>query len=739
MGTRNIGMIEKTRSTTEPVLLDFGTQKFRISNPEDKKWFLQAWAGYRKTGQEIRFLEKMGTLQGFESLLDQFAEYHAKLDQQAAAGGQGRQKYGQKYAQKPTQYDLVEDDGDNMSPRIARLTTQLRSRYPDARNNDEAMMFAVADTQRKSQEEINKLEKQADELEKDVKQDIENRISSLGQTKGRSGPALQQIKATTDKQQQIINKIIQIDQSQQQALDDLGATVSTTPNVVSTAPVSAATVAPAPAPAPVPQPSAQPSVEPNAFGQMANQLATKPVSPPPADVEPIDISTISRPRTTGADNVVPISSKRKKSKQLKLPLDAPAPSGERIQKVAEGLGNNSLAVLQQAKQNIEQQRAAEIDAWRQDFEKNTVQRAGQQLKQKFAPAPVAAPGEGYGALKTKLVSLNQAIQKQQYLDMLSAQAEKMGLLNEPGLRADIDTSMYARDGARDSYITLNKRLDTAVERVKARIAQRKAAYAKPKGVAEAENTAKVFHPQYVDVYFLDGPRRTPMLVNRKVPYNLIDRYLEVAIKKYNLQQSRFEFRNAEEENVAEGFNGEYDDEAGMANTNLHTIARAAEGLLNTIDDHENLPEWVQEKIAKVEGMMVTAWDYLKSQEEQGIDPRQELDELSPQTLASYVRKSNTDARNRLQQDPKKQFNKAQKRTAGIGQAIGKIRATMEPATKQQGVAENEKIAGRHDPEEFDAIVDRLKKLAAEGPRKTVWDPVKRVYKTVPVSQQPVKK
>jgi hypothetical protein len=42
--------------------------------------------------------------------------------------------------------------------------------------------------------------------------------------------------------------------------------------------------------------------------------------------------------------------------------------------------------------------------------------------------------------------------------------------------------------------------------------------------------------------------------------------------------------------------------------------------LDTIDDKENLPEWVQEKIAKVEGMMVTAWDYLLSQEEQGIDP-----------------------------------------------------------------------------------------------------------------------
>jgi len=44
------------------------------------------------------------------------------------------------------------------------------------------------------------------------------------------------------------------------------------------------------------------------------------------------------------------------------------------------------------------------------------------------------------------------------------------------------------------------------------------------------------------------------------------------------------------ESVAEEFNGEYNDEAGMAQDNLYTIAKAAQGLLDTIDDHDNLPE-----------------------------------------------------------------------------------------------------------------------------------------------------
>ena len=89
--------------------------------------------------------------------------------------------------------------------------------------------------------------------------------------------------------------------------------------------------------------------------------------------------------------------------------------------------------------------------------------------------------------------------------------------------------------------------------------------------------------------------------------------------------------------ITENYNGEYDDEAGMAQTNLRTIARAAQGLLDTIDDQENLPEWVQEKIAKVEGMMVTAWDYLLSQEEQGMDPRMMEDKsVHPQQAATAI-------------------------------------------------------------------------------------------------------
>jgi hypothetical protein len=65
-------------------------------------------------------------------------------------------------------------------------------------------------------------------------------------------------------------------------------------------------------------------------------------------------------------------------------------------------------------------------------------------------------------------------------------------------------------------------------------------------------------------------------------------------------------------------NAEYDDEAGMADNNLSTLERAVEGIDDLISAGDNLPEWCQEKIAVAKSMLVTVWDYMKS-EEQGVE------------------------------------------------------------------------------------------------------------------------
>ena len=64
------------------------------------------------------------------------------------------------------------------------------------------------------------------------------------------------------------------------------------------------------------------------------------------------------------------------------------------------------------------------------------------------------------------------------------------------------------------------------------------------------------------------------------------------------------------------------------------------------------------------------------------------------------------------------------------------RHRLHRAVTPDDLDEQEKIAGRHDPDDFDDMIGRLKKLAGAGPLKTVWDPAKRVYKNVPHAVQP---
>jgi hypothetical protein len=79
------------------------------------------------------------------------------------------------------------------------------------------------------------------------------------------------------------------------------------------------------------------------------------------------------------------------------------------------------------------------------------------------------------------------------------------------------------------------------------------------------------------------------------------------------------YKSHKKEDVAEGFNGEYDDEAGMADNNLETLRRTVDGIDHVINSGDNLPEWCQEKIAVAKSMLVAVWDYMQSEEERGAE------------------------------------------------------------------------------------------------------------------------
>ena len=159
------------------------------------------------------------------------------------------------------------------------------------------------------------------------------------------------------------------------------------------------------------------------------------------------------------------------------------------------------------------------------------------------------------------------------------------------------------------------------------------------GLVEAEKTAKVFHPQYVDVYFLDGPRRTPLLVNRKVPYNLIDRYLEVAIKKYNLQKGRFEFRNAEEDPVAEGSLEEIDRRGFLKGMGAAAVAGDAMAQLSP-DEKAKYLKYLQQDVDRYQREYIRKKEWEEEQakrddamRKKGIDPYK-VDSPAPQNSIS---------------------------------------------------------------------------------------------------------
>ena len=60
--------------------------------------------------------------------------------------------------------------------------------------------------------------------------------------------------------------------------------------------------------------------------------------------------------------------------------------------------------------------------------------------------------------------------------------------------------------------------------------------------------------------------------------------------------------------------GEYNDEVDMVQNNLHTIVRVSTHLGKELQANENLPEWVQEKIAVTKSMLVSVSEYMQSKQ-----------------------------------------------------------------------------------------------------------------------------
>jgi RNA polymerase sigma factor (sigma-70 family) len=120
-----------------------------------------------------------------------------------------------------------------------------------------------------------------------------------------------------------------------------------------------------------------------------------------------------------------------------------------------------IAIKQQIQQQLQQKQEANIAAWKQDFEKNTVQKAKQQLSTTLQTTPVAQAGEKYNVLKDRLVQLNVAIQKHKELNNLIDKIKK----EYPVVADRVDSYYesilpYAKAGAKDNYKSLIAKLNS---------------------------------------------------------------------------------------------------------------------------------------------------------------------------------------------------------------------------------------------------------------------------------------
>jgi hypothetical protein len=181
-------------------------------------------------------------------------------------------------------------------------------------------------------------------------------------------------------------------------------------------------------------------------------------------------------------------------------LDKPLPES-----LGDQLKSKSLDALQQVKQNIEQKRMADLEQWEKDFKQNTVSKfTARQPSFMQQPKQVARPLEKHSVLKARLAQLDKAIEKQAVLDKMLQRLDAKGLLT-PAIQSDTDTSMLVRDGANDNYVSLNQKLDKALEFVKNRLMTNKTAFAKPKAIDENEELDENLHKWFKEKWVRFGP------------------------------------------------------------------------------------------------------------------------------------------------------------------------------------------------------------------------------------------
>jgi hypothetical protein len=254
-GMENLDALERNARNDLPVEIqnETGRPEYQIETARDKQWVINHAKEWVDAGRANDLYQYMGNSQGFEFLLrawqkedayrsaqskrvkfDPDADTTADLLGPRAVGTprapryQDESQHGQK---KRT--DVIEAP-QGAKGRTERMMAQMRARQPQAASDIEALAYELQDAEKRDAQEINKLEQEVNELETDIKSELQKRISTLTRRRG----GIQQAAATDTKIDATLDQLAQVNDQQQRDINTLTRAVASMGRQSATTPVS---------------------------------------------------------------------------------------------------------------------------------------------------------------------------------------------------------------------------------------------------------------------------------------------------------------------------------------------------------------------------------------------------------------------------------------------------------------------------------------------------------------------
>ena len=128
--------------------------------------------------------------------------------------------------------------------------------------------------------------------------------------------------------------------------------------------------------------------------------------------------------------------------------------------------------------------------------------------------------------------------------------------------------------------------------------------------------------------------------------------------------------------------GEYDQEGDMAKDTIKTVVRHAQALEKILGDNDNLPEWVQSKLAKIEGMMTAVDDYMQNQADDNMDMDDDQEPIAEKAVSKKQQRFMG-----MVSAAKKGEKPASKEVAKVAKTMKKGDAEDFASTKHKGLPE----------------------------------------------------